>query len=81
MGKTAKRDDPAMVLVRDLWSRKSADGWSMQKLGEQMGYPPESARKSVSQFLKGHDPQIATLRRFARAVGVKITSLVRDCKE
>jgi transcriptional regulator with XRE-family HTH domain len=78
MAKTAKKDDAAMAKVRDLWNRKQTEGWTQQRLGEAMGYPAESARKSVSQFLKSRDPQISTLRRFAIAVGVSMATLVRE---
>ncbi len=71
-------EDPAMAKVRELWEQKSADGWSMQQLGERMGYPVDSARKSVSQFLKSNDPHISMLRRFAKAVGVAVSTLVRE---
>jgi transcriptional regulator with XRE-family HTH domain len=73
-----KADDPAMAKVRALWERKQAEGWTQQKLGLSMGYPEESARKSVSQFFKGHDPQISMLRKFAKAVGVAVSTLVRE---
>lgn len=78
MGKTSKTDDPAMARVRQLWVKKQAEGWTQQKLGLSMGYPEESARKSVSQFLRSRDPQVSMLRRFAKAVGVKVGTLVRD---
>lgn len=77
MGKAVKTDDAAMARVRELWERKQADGWTQQKLGELMGYPVESARKSVSQFLRSGDPQISMLRRFAKAVGVAVSTLAR----
>ena len=67
-----------MVKVRDLWEAKKADGWTMQTLGEKMGYNAESARKSVSQFLRSNDPHISMLRRFAGAVGVAVSTLTRD---
>jgi hypothetical protein len=41
-----------------------------------MGYRPESARQAVSQFLKSGDPQVSMLRRFAKAMGVKVESLI-----
>ncbi|HVC92990.1 MAG TPA: helix-turn-helix transcriptional regulator [Pirellulales bacterium] len=65
-----------MSRVREIWDRLREDGWTQQRLGEAMGYPPASARKSVSQFLKGRDPQIGMLRRFAKAVGVPLEKLV-----
>ena len=71
-------DDPAMAKVREHWDKLQAAGWTQQRLGEAMGYGGESARKSVSQFLKSRDPQISMLRRFARATGVKLTVLVRS---
>ena len=55
-----------------------AAGWTMQRLGEEMGYNPESARKSVSQFLKSHDPHISMLRRFAKAARISVATLVRE---
>jgi len=71
-------DDPAMAKVREIWAKKQDEGWTQQKLGESMGYQPDSARKSVSQFFKGHDPQISMIRRFAKAVGVAVSTLVRE---
>jgi hypothetical protein len=41
-----------------------------------MGYAPGSARQAVSQFLKSGDPQISMLRRFAKALGISVRSLV-----
>lgn len=66
-----------MAKVRELWEKKQADGWTQQRLGEAMGYPEESARKSVSQFLKSRDPQISMLRRFSKAVGVNVATILR----
>lgn len=45
-------------------------GLSYKKIGLKMGYPPESARQSVSQFLNGTNPSVAMLLRFADAIGV-----------
>jgi transcriptional regulator with XRE-family HTH domain len=45
---------------------------------KRLGYGEESARKIVSQFLKSRDPQISMLRRFAKAVGVKVSTLVKE---
>jgi hypothetical protein len=42
-----------------------------------MGYPEESARKSVWQFLnKTADPRLSMLRRFAKAMGVDVRELL-----
>ena len=57
--------------------RFAASGMTQQQLGEKMGYPAESARKSVSQFLKSGDPQIGMLRRFAKALGVSVATLLK----
>jgi len=76
MAKASKADDPAMSRVREIWERLREEGWTQQRLGEAMGYPATSARKSVSQFLKGRDPQIGMLRRFAKAAGVPLEKLV-----
>lgn len=71
----AKREDPAMVVVRRLVKKA---GLTQQQLGEGMGYPKASARKSVWQFMKTSDPSISTLRRFAKAMGVKVADLIGD---
>lgn len=78
MGKNNSDDDPAMAKVRELWAKKQAAGLTMQELGERMGHGKSSARQAISQLLKSHDPQIGTLRRFAKAIGVKISALVKD---
>jgi transcriptional regulator with XRE-family HTH domain len=71
-------DDPAIVTVRGLWEANRADGWKQKRLGEAMGYKGDGARKSVKQFLKSRDPQISMLRRFADAVGVALSTIVRE---
>lgn len=71
-------DDPAMVRIREIWEAKREGGMTMQALGELMGYEPESARKSVSQFLRSRDCHVAMVRRFAKAVGVKPSTLIGD---
>lgn len=69
-----------MARVRAIWQEKLADGWTQQDLGELMGYPEKSARKSVSQFFKSHDPHVGMLRKFAKAVGIPVVDLFRDTK-
>jgi len=51
-------------------------GLTYLEVGLRMGYPPKSARQSVSQFLKGTDPKLATLKRFADALGVSVKELL-----
>lgn len=76
---TTPEDDPAMAKVRELWAAKQEkDEWTQQQLGEAMGYGAESARKSVSQFLKGKDPHISMLRRFAKALRVKLSTIIKE---
>lgn len=52
-------------------------GMSYDELGQKMGYPRASARKSAWQFLQGtNDPRLSMLRKFAKAVGCSVKSLV-----
>ena len=51
-------------------------GLSQQAIGERMGYPPKSARQSVSRFLQGENPTVSVLSRFAKAMGVKVEDLL-----
>ncbi len=78
MARAADKDDDAMRRVRKVWEKLQADGWTQQKLGEAMGYPAASARKSVSQFLRSHDPSISMLRRFAKATGMSLGKLIGE---
>jgi transcriptional regulator with XRE-family HTH domain len=73
MGKT-KFDDPVMQAVRERFEKS---GMTRQELGERMGYAPGTARQAVWQFLRSGDPQISMLRRFAEAVGISLTTLLR----
>ena len=59
--------------------RKAAasSGMTQQALGERMGYPADSARQSVSQFLKSHDPRVGMVRRFADALGMPLSRLMK----
>jgi transcriptional regulator with XRE-family HTH domain len=72
MGKE-RTEDRCMRKVRGVFE---ASGLTQQVVGERMGYRPESARQAVSQFLKSGDPQVSMLRRFAKAMGVKVESLI-----
>ena len=54
-----------------------ASEMTQQALGERMGYPADSARKSVSQFLRSHDPRVGMVRRFADALGVPLSRLLK----
>ena len=70
-----RHDDPVMQAVQE---RVEASGLTQQALGEKMGYPTESARSSVSQFLKSGDPHISMLRRFADAMGISLATLLKN---
>jgi transcriptional regulator with XRE-family HTH domain len=66
--------DPAMVKARKAFKMS---GLSLDELGQRMGAEGEVARKSAWQFLnKVNDPKLGTLRRFAKAVGVPLKSLL-----
>ena len=68
--------DAAMRLVQAYVERSTL---TLDELGKRMGYPEASARKSAWQFVhKTRDPRLSMLRRFAKAVGVEVSTLVRD---
>ena len=68
------KHDAAMVNIR---VRFKESGLSLHDLGVKMGYPPESARKSAWQFIeKTDDPRASMLRRFAKAMGISVKSLL-----
>ena len=57
--------------------RFDKSGLSLDELGERMGYPKQSARKSAWQFLyKTNDPRLSMLRRYAQAMGVSVSRLI-----
>ena len=66
-------EDPSMGKVRKAVERS---GLTQQQIGEKMGYAPTTARQAVSQLLRSSDPQIGTLRRLAKALDVKLDSLI-----
>ena len=65
-----------MTRVREEWLKKASAKMTQHELGILMGYDEKSARKSVSQFLKSHDPRIGMLRKFAKAMGVPLSDIV-----
>jgi transcriptional regulator with XRE-family HTH domain len=72
-------EDPSMQKVAQMFE---ASGKTLEQLGQEMGYPVESARKSAWQFLKKTgDPRISMLRRFAQAMGISIEELVSEKKK
>lgn len=70
-----KSEDPVMEKVRKLIADS---GMSRQEIGEKMGYGQEVARQAMSQFLKGGNPRIDRLRKFAKAMNVALSTLVRE---
>ena len=53
-------------------------GLSLDELGQRMGYSGDPARKGAWQFLrKTSDPRLSTLERFAEAINVSLSDLVR----
>ena len=53
-------------------------GLSLDDLGKRMGYAGDAARKSAWQFLhKTTDPRYSMLVRFAEAMNVSVTDLVK----
>jgi transcriptional regulator with XRE-family HTH domain len=68
--------DPVMVAVR---ARFEKSGLSLDELGTKMGYPKDSARKSAWQFIqRTNDPRVSMLRKFAGAVGIKLSALTKE---
>jgi transcriptional regulator with XRE-family HTH domain len=69
-------EDPAMAAVR---ARFEKSGMTLDELGTKMGYPAATARKSAWQFVqKTNDPRLSMLRKFAAAVGVKVSALLKE---
>jgi transcriptional regulator with XRE-family HTH domain len=69
-------EDPVMEAVRARFERSKM---TLDDLGTKMGYPAATARKSAWQFIhKTNDPRLSMLRKFAGAVGVKLSALLRD---
>jgi transcriptional regulator with XRE-family HTH domain len=68
-------EDPVMSAVRERFTKSQM---TLDALGEKMGYPPATARKSAWQFLnKTNDPRLSMLRKFAEAIGVKLSALLK----
>jgi transcriptional regulator with XRE-family HTH domain len=58
-----------------------ASGKTLDQLGQEMGYDPDSARKAAWQFLKKtSDPRLSMLKRFAKAMDISIEELVAEKK-
>ena len=68
-------EDPAMTKVRERFKKS---GLSLHDLGVRMEYPPKSARKSAWQFMRTSDPRIGSLRRFSKAMGISLRTLLAE---
>lgn len=74
MSATNGPPDPAMLRARAAFT---ASGLTLDELGDRMGYPEATRRKSAWQFLRQtRDPRLSMLRKFAKAVGVPVKELV-----
>ena len=58
----------AQVILKKAKLRAKQSGLSYRQIGVKMGYPPASARQSVSQFLNGANSSLETLLRFCKAI-------------
>jgi transcriptional regulator with XRE-family HTH domain len=59
----------------------SSSGLSLDSLGLQMGYAPQTARKAAWQFLnRTNDPRLSMLARFAEALNISLADLVKQSR-
>ena len=66
--------DAVMKRIHDVFEKS---GMTLDELGQKMGYPKETARKSAWQFLRQtNDPRLSMLRKFAKAAGISLRDLV-----
>jgi len=71
--------DPAIVRARKVFE---ASGKTLDEVGLGMGFAPSVARKSVWQLLNRiDDPKLSTLRKFCRAMGIRLEELVAEKKK
>jgi len=71
--------DPAIVRARVLFTES---GLTLDELGQRMGYPSATARKSAWQFLnKTADPRLSMLRKFASAIQVPVEHVIMEQKK
>jgi transcriptional regulator with XRE-family HTH domain len=68
--------EKTMQKIRDLVAQS---GKTQDEIGQKMGYKPESARKSVSQFLKSTtDPRLEMLEKVAIALDTTVAELLAE---
>ncbi len=65
--------DPVIRKAAALFEKS---GMTLDELGQKMGFEEGTARRAAWQFLnKVNDPRVSTLRKFAKAIGVKVSEL------
>ena len=65
--------DPVIKKAAALFEKS---GMTLDELGQKMGFAEGVARRAAWQFLiKVNDPRVSTLRKFAKAIGVKVGDL------
>lgn len=70
--------DPVMGKILEIWAKKQAGGMTLEQLGAGMGLGGgQLAKNGAHQFLRRSDPRISSVRKFAKAVGVSVATLVR----
>ncbi len=71
----AKNNLPPMERAKLFFDRS---GLSLEELGQRMGYPSDTARKSAWQFLnKTSDPRLSMLLRFANALNISVVDILK----
>jgi len=69
--------DPCMARILAHWHKRQSAGMTLRELGEAMGFGEgKAATTAAHQFLKGRDPHVSSVRRFAKAMKVKVARLV-----
>lgn len=70
----------ANLVGKRIRSRREELGWSQEKLGVAIGLDESSSRARISRYeLGNHEPQLATARNIAKALGVPLAYLY--CEE
>lgn len=73
-----KREEPDMAMARVRAAFRQSR-LTLDELGRRMGYEESIARKSAWQFLnRTNDPRLSMLRKFAAAVGARLSELLGD---
>jgi transcriptional regulator with XRE-family HTH domain len=70
--------DPAMARIL---AKFEASQMTLDELGQKMGYPADTARKSAWQFIRQtSDPRISMLRKAAEALEIPLGELIAETK-